>query len=398
MKQIKITNRICKTALLAALGLASVTAAQALTYNGDLVVGFTVQSGNDLVYDLGSEASITNGETWNLTSALTAAGLNSRLSTVQWGVVGAKNVSGTRTSWLTIAAGIGTPNSVDGIGAWNAINGSVGTLVANDFSALGLGNYATPDSGVDWSWNKDTAQGATGGNSSFSITSQDPNTTGLGSASFWKQINDNSTPTQLGTFTLSSAGILTYNELSSNSTNAFLTSLVLSPAGTLSPAFASNVLSYATTEAYGNTPTVTVVNADLTATNRLIYNGTTNLLASGGASSGLTLTLGATNVVKVQVTAQDGVTVNTYQVNVSELPNLATAPKLTNSINGGKLKLSWPADRLGYRLLVQTNHLNYGISGNTNDWATVAGSTAITATNLPIVTTNMNCYYRLVYP
>jgi len=197
---------------------------------------------------------------------------------------------------------------------------------------------------------------------------------------------------------LNASRVLTYNvySVSSSSTNAYLTSLVLNPAG-LTSTFVSNNFSYLATNAYNNMPTVTVVNADLTATNKLIYGGTTNPLASSVASSGLALTLGVTNVVKVQVTAQDGVTVNTYQVNVIELPNLATAPKLTNSVNSGKLILSWPADRLGFRLLVQTNNLAKGISSNTNDWATVPGSTAMTTNSIPIVSTN-NGFYRLVYP
>jgi hypothetical protein len=188
------------------------------------------------------------------------------------------------------------------------------------------------------------------------------------------------------------------NQPATVSTNAYLTSLVLSPAGTLSPAFASNGFSYAATNAYNSNPTVTVVNSDLTATNRLIYNSVTNLLGSGVASSPLSLTLGVTNVVKVQVTAQDGVTKQTYTVSVIELPNLATKPVMTNSVSGSTLNLNWGSQYLGYRLLVQTNNLNKGVSANSNDWATVAGSTATTSTNLTLLKTNLNEYYKLVYP
>jgi hypothetical protein len=180
-------------------------------------------------------------------------------------------------------------------------------------------------------------------------------------------------------------------------TNAYLTSFVLNPAG-LTTTFGSNTLSYVATNAYGNTPTVTVVNGDLTATNRLIYNNATNGLASGSASAGLALTLGVTNVARVQVTAQDGVTVQTYQVNIVEQPS-QTVPHLTNSVSGGtNLVLSWPANHLGYRLLVQTNNLNKGVSSNTNDWGTVSGSTLITTTNIAIIKATNNAYYRLVYP
>ena len=184
------------------------------------------------------------------------------------------------------------------------------------------------------------------------------------------------------------------------STNAYLTSLMLSPAGFLSPAFASIILSYSATEAYGSVPVVTVTNADPTATNQLIYNGATNLLASGTASTSppINLALGVTNVVQVQVTAQDGVTMQTYTVNVTGLPNQATQPMLTNSEGNGLLNLSWGLDRLGYRLLEQTNNLNFGVSGNLGDWMTVPGSTATNMMGVPIIQSNLNDYYRLVYP
>jgi len=183
------------------------------------------------------------------------------------------------------------------------------------------------------------------------------------------------------------------------STNAYLSSLTVSPAGTLSPTFASNVLSYVTTEAYGNMPTITVVDADLTATNQLIYLGATNLVASGVASSALSLNSNpaVTNVVNVVVTAQDGVTKQSYIVNVVQLPS-QTKPVLTTSVTSGSLNLNWPLDHLGYRLLTQTNNLAKGVSANTNDWATVAGSSLTNTFTTPIVKTNLNQYYRLIYP
>jgi hypothetical protein len=186
--------------------------------------------------------------------------------------------------------------------------------------------------------------------------------------------------------------------MASASTNADLTSLSLNPAGILTPAFATNTFSYTATEAYGNAPAVTVTNADLTATNQLICNGATNLLASGTASSPLALTLGVTNLVQVQVTAQDGVTMQTYTVNVTELPNESTQPSLTNRLSNGALNLTWGLDRLGYRLLMQTNHLNLGVSVNPNDWTTVPSSTSTNQMAIPIGTTNLDAYYRLVYP
>ena len=112
----------------------------------------------------------------------------------------------------------------------------------------------------------------------------------------------------------------------------------------------------------------------------------------------LNLTLGVTNVAQVQVTAQDGVTVQTYVVNIVEQPS-QTVPHLTNSVSGNNLVLSWPGDHLGYRLLVQTNNLNKGVSGNIGDWGTVPGSTNLTGTSITILKTGVtNMYYKLVYP
>jgi hypothetical protein len=184
------------------------------------------------------------------------------------------------------------------------------------------------------------------------------------------------------------------------STNALLSSLAFSPAGTVVPTFGANVLSYVTSESYGNTPTVMVVDADLTATNQLIYDGSVvGFLTSGVASSPLTLNPnpGVTNIVQVLVTAQDGVTTNLYTVNVAQLPSQAS-PHLTNSMSGKTLTLNWPLANLGYRLLIQTNNLNRGISQNAGDWGTVAGSIATNTASINIVTTNLDEYFRLVYP
>jgi len=104
------------------------------------------------------------------------------------------------------------------------------------------------------------------------------------------------------------------------------------------------------------------------------------------------------NTVAVRVVSQDLSQTNVYTVAVLLQPS-QTVPHLTNSVSGNSLVLNWAADHLGYRLLVQTNNLNKGVSGNTNDWATVANSTSITATNIAIIKAGVtNEYYKLVYP
>ncbi len=185
----------------------------------------------------------------------------------------------------------------------------------------------------------------------------------------------------------------------SASTNDLLNSLVLNPAGNLTPAFTTNRFGYSSTNYLPNNPvTVTVVNADLTATNVLYFNSVSQgILPSGTPSAALSLSEGVNNLIQVTVTAQNGAAVNTYTVNASLLPS-QTQPVLTRSVNGKTLSLSWPFDHLGYRLLVQTNNLQKGVSTNLSDWSTVAGSTSVTSTNLTIVPSNFDEYYRLVYP
>jgi fibronectin-binding autotransporter adhesin len=71
---------------------------------------------------------------------------------------------------------------------------------------------------------------------------------------------------------------------------------------------------------------------------------------------------------------------------------------LTNAVSGTNLVLTWPSDHTGWRLLVQTNNLNLGISSKTNDWGTVPGSTTTNQVWLPINTAKPTEFYRLIYP
>jgi hypothetical protein len=198
-----MNKKMYQAAVLAALGLASVTAAQAVTYNGDLLVGFTTQSGNDLVYDLGSFSSLTYGETWDLTSALAAAGLGSSVSTAQWGIVGNANSAGIKYSWLTTADG--SANPVPNSSAWLNINSADSTIFSS-LSAAGMGNYGTPSSSASYSWNQETAQGGSAAPTAFSNYSQNPNSTGLGTVTLSQQIDNGSAPTQAGYFGLAVVG------------------------------------------------------------------------------------------------------------------------------------------------------------------------------------------------
>ncbi len=195
-------NKIYKATLLAALGLSGVLSAQAATYNGDLLVGFTTQSGNDLIYDLGSTASLLSGQTWNLTALLTGYNLNA----VNWGLIGDANLSGIHTAWSS-TEGV-TPGSIPSTAAWGKIDTAVKSIYQN-FGAAGAGQSLSIDSADDNSWNHQTV--------SPSLTTQyanvygNPNVVGLTSASLFSAVGDGSTPSLLGTFSLNSSSVLTYS-------------------------------------------------------------------------------------------------------------------------------------------------------------------------------------------
>ena len=184
------------------------------------------------------------------------------------------------------------------------------------------------------------------------------------------------------------------------STNAYLTSLALNPTDGLTPNFAPNSFVYFATNVYGVNPAVTVTNANLTATNKLFLNGVAlQTLASGVASLALTnLGVGSTNVLKVLVTAQDGITTNLYTINLTELPAVLINTNtftITNVVSSNSLELSWPSDRKGWRLQVQTNSLNAGLGSNWYDWP---NSTNLTSVSIPLNPANASVFLRMVYP
>jgi len=80
---------------------------------------------------------------------------------------------------------------------------------------------------------------------------------------------------------------------------------------------------------------------------------------------------------------------------------ISVNPSPTNliaTVAGGNLILSWPADHIGWRLLMQTNQLAQGLSTNTNDWGTVSGSADTNQVIFELGPTMPAEFYRLVYP
>lgn len=75
---------------------------------------------------------------------------------------------------------------------------------------------------------------------------------------------------------------------------------------------------------------------------------------------------------------------------------IPTAPtKLSYSLSGDKLTITWPENYQGWILQEQTNTLQVGISTN---WVDVAGSANVTTTNVLINQASPAVFYRLRYP
>jgi arylsulfatase len=90
-------------------------------------------------------------------------------------------------------------------------------------------------------------------------------------------------------------------------------------AGTLSPGFNSNVLSYSARAAYSNSAVaITPTAANVSATIRVICNGVTNIVASG--DKGTIALKPGTNAIDVQVTAPDNLITKDYIISFARIP------------------------------------------------------------------------------
>jgi hypothetical protein len=188
-------------AVLLAAALVSAGSLQAATYTGDLLIGFTSQSGNDFIYDFGQASSLFSGETFNLSSGL--GGFN--LSTVHWGIIGDKNVGGIRTAWTT-TGGL-DPNAVPNTATWGSIDTATKAIYQN-LLVGGAGDSLSISASDDNSWNMQTINGSL--TTQYHNAYEDPNFVGTGSANFYSLLANGSAPSLLGNFSLSANGTLTF--------------------------------------------------------------------------------------------------------------------------------------------------------------------------------------------
>jgi fibronectin-binding autotransporter adhesin len=139
---------------------------------------------------------------------------------------------------------------------------------------------------------------------------------------------------------------------------------------------------------YDGTLTITNITSDATP---LTTSDTFQLFTVSGSKSGnFTSIAGSPGAgLAYKFTPSSGV----LSIETSSIASNPT--NITYSVSGSTLTLSWPTDHLGWFLQSQTNNLSVGI--NTN-WADVAGSAAVTSTNLTIIPENPSVFYRLRNP
>jgi hypothetical protein len=265
--------RTVKFALLAtAVGIIVNSSWAQTTYNNDLLIGFTKQSGNDLIYDLGAASSLTNGQTWNLASLLSGY----TLTTVNWGVIGDSKVGTLRYAWTTTDGT--TPISLPSASAWGKLDTATKSIYQN-IPAGGSGQSVLIASSDDNSWNSQTING--GLTTQYINVYGNPNVVGLTSDSFFSMVATNQPPQLAGKFTLAANGVITFNTVANTPPVPVI--LSVTRVGT------TTTVSFTTTNAY--TYSLYFTNSSGLATS--VTNWTKSVTTVTGPGNGL----GATNSI-----------------------------------------------------------------------------------------------------
>jgi hypothetical protein len=227
------TKAILKTLVFTGMLVAADASAQTgapwggIYVRGDMIVGFTTGSGNDLIVNLGQAANVlTNGMQWNLSSVL--SGFNSgSLSSVTWGVIGISS-NAPNTVFATYT-GTGLPPAIPGLANFNAVKGAIGIGGDGGLGSLinSSSGYVTPpaNTGGDGAWYTGTVTGDTG---SYETEYTNPNGSTSGglpsTINFYKAIQGGSVA-QTGTFTINSSRILTFNTVGGTAPPPQITSI-----------------------------------------------------------------------------------------------------------------------------------------------------------------------------
>jgi hypothetical protein len=95
----------------------------------------------------------------------------------------------------------------------------------------------------------------------------------------------------------------------------------------------------------------------------------------------------------------DNVAIYNYALSRTQVAaDFSTAVKdavVAPSLSGTTLTLTWPVDRVGWRLLAQTNSLSKGLGTN---WVVVTGANTTNKVVIPINRSNGSVFYEMTYP
>ena len=196
----KMKTKILTPMLVLTVGLTALSNRAATPYtDGELILGFTAEIGNDFEYNLGAATAITNGQSWNLSTQLASFDL----TTVKWGVVGSDGT--TDTAWCTKATSL--PPTLTAT-RWNNQDLSIRSIYAL-FLNPGAGQSATPAFTLANSWDQQTEAGTL--STSYKKRYIDPNVIGSTANNFYRSdVDSGGTPILQGTFTLAPNGVVTF--------------------------------------------------------------------------------------------------------------------------------------------------------------------------------------------
>jgi autotransporter-associated beta strand protein len=257
---------------------------------------------------------------------------------------------------ITVNAGTLALGSTNGIGK-GTLTMSGGALDSTVASLVNLGNNPqswTANFGFAGSQNLNLGTGSVTMNANCTITTTN-NTLAVGGA-------------VSGTGALTKAGS---GKLVLSGANAYAGSTTVN-AGTLEVAQATLATNASVTIASG-----AVLQLDFSVTNKvsgLVLNGVSQPLGVYGSST------------------PGGYITGTGFLQVVQYGPSGPA-RLTNSVSGSTLSLSWPANE-GWRLQMQTNSLSVGLKTN---WVYISDGTT-SSTNITIDATKPTVFYRLTYP
>jgi polygalacturonase len=144
--------------------------------------------------------------------------------------------------------------------------------------------------------------------------------------------------------------------------------------------------------------------ATITVRSNLVLGGTINIAAGSGFTNGLYTLFTYGNGLNWGSPALGTTPGGNYtysfdtntagQVRLSVQPSVSLAPVSVNfQMAGNQLGLSWPADHIGWHLLVQTNS-----SGIGTNWQVILGSELTNQFFLPIDSAQGSVFLRLSYP